>query len=100
MRKGAAPAVGEFVRLRARLSPPLEALRPGGYDFARDMFFQRIGASGYALGAIKVDKPPIAPGIWLGYLAFVDGMREAIDDRIRAVFIRRSRLDRIGADHR
>src|SRR5262249_36966916 len=42
VRKGTAPAVGTFVEFKARLSPPLEPLRPGGYDFARDMYFQRI----------------------------------------------------------
>jgi competence protein ComEC len=26
------------------LSPPLEPLRPGGYDFARDMYFQSIAS--------------------------------------------------------
>jgi competence protein ComEC len=26
------------------LSPPLEPLRPGGYDFARDMYFQRVAS--------------------------------------------------------
>jgi hypothetical protein len=38
VRKGTAPAVGSFVEFKARLSPPLEPLRPGGYDFARDMY--------------------------------------------------------------
>ena len=52
VRKGTAPAVGSFVALKAHLSPPLPPLRPGGYDFARDMYFMRIGASGYALGTI------------------------------------------------
>src|SRR4029077_16320764 len=37
VRKGTAPAVGSFVEFKARLSPPLEPLRPGGYDFAGDM---------------------------------------------------------------
>ena len=45
VRKGTAPPVGSFIEFKARLSPPLEPLRPGGYDFARDMYFQRIGAS-------------------------------------------------------
>jgi competence protein ComEC len=84
VRKGTAPAVGDFIALRARLSPPLEQLRPGGYDFARDMYFQRIGASGYALGRLKIEPPPVPVGYWLRYLALVDSMREAIDDRIRA----------------
>ena len=42
VRKGTAPAVGSFVEFKAGLSPPLEPLRPGGYDFARDMYFQSI----------------------------------------------------------
>jgi competence protein ComEC len=85
VRKGSAPAVGSFVEFKARLSPPMQPLRPGGYDFARDMYFQRIGASGYALGAIKAKAPPVARGFWLQYATVVDDVREAIDKRIRAV---------------
>jgi competence protein ComEC len=85
VRKGTAPAVGTFVEFKARLSPPLEPLRPGGYDFARDMYFNRIGASGFVLGRIRVAEMPHAPSLWLRYATVVDGMREAIDQRIRAV---------------
>jgi competence protein ComEC len=85
VRKGSAPAVGSFVEFKARLSPPLQPLRPGGYDFARDMYFQRIGASGYALGAIKVKSPSVEGGFWLRYATIVDDIREAIDKRIRSV---------------
>ncbi len=85
VRKGSAPAVGAFVELKAHLSPPLQPLRPGGYDFARDMYFQRIGASGYSLGAIKVKAPSAAPGFWLRYATVIDDLRETIDKRIRAV---------------
>ena len=85
VRKGSAPAVGSFVELKAHLSPPLQPLRPGGYDFARDMYFQRIGASGYALGAIKTMAPPVAGGFWLRYATMIDDVREAIDKRIRAI---------------
>jgi competence protein ComEC len=83
VRKGTAPAVGDYVALKAHLSPPLEPLRPGGYDFARDMYFQGIGASGYALGAIKITPPAAAPGWRLRFMAMVDGIRETIDDHIR-----------------
>jgi hypothetical protein len=38
VRKGTAPDVGSFVELKARLQPPLAPLRPGSYDFSRDMF--------------------------------------------------------------
>ena len=85
VRKGSAPAVGSFVELKAHLSPPLQPLRPGGYDFARDMYFQRIGASGYALGAIKVKPPQVERGFWLRYASIIDNLRDAIDKRIRAV---------------
>ena len=85
VRKGTAPPVGSFIEFRARLSPPLEPLRPGGYDFARDMYFQRIGASGFVLGPIRSVDAPHPPGLRLRYAVLVDGMREAIDKRIRAV---------------
>ncbi len=85
VKKGTAPPVGAFIEFKARLSPPLAPLRPGGYDFARDLYFQQIGASGFVTGAIKVAQPPTAPSFWLRYLAVIDGMREAIDKRIRAV---------------
>ncbi|MCK9919421.1 ComEC family competence protein [Microbacteriaceae bacterium K1510] len=85
VRKDTAPPVGAFVELKAHLSPPLAPLRPGGYDFARDMYFQRIGASGYALGAIRTAPAPAAQGFWLRYAAVVQGIRETIDDRIRAI---------------
>ena len=85
VRKGTAPAVGTFVEFKARLSPPLAPLRPGGYDFARDLYFQRIAASGFVLGHIRVVPAPAPPRLSLRYAAVIDGMREAIDKRIRAV---------------
>lgn len=85
VRKNTAPMVGSFVELKAHLSPPLAPLRPGGYDFARDMYFQQIGASGYALGKIKTLAPPVERSGWLRYAAVIDGIRESIDKRIRAV---------------
>ncbi|SEN31101.1 ComEC/Rec2 family competence protein [Bradyrhizobium sp. OK095] len=84
VRKGTAPEVGSFVQLKARLMPPLSPLRPGSYDFSRDMFFQGIGASGFAMGAINVAAPPETGGIRLRYAAMMQGLRDAIDARIRA----------------
>ena len=67
------------------MSPPLEPLRPGGYDFARDLYFQGIGATGFVLGAIKLAEAPSPPGLWLRYAAAIQGLRDGIDARIRAV---------------
>jgi competence protein ComEC len=85
VKKGTAPAVGAYVTFRARLSPPLEPLRPGGYDFARDLYFQGIGATGFVLGAISPAAATAPPGAWLKYAAAVQGLRDSIDARIRAV---------------
>lgn len=87
VKKGTAPDVGSFVELKARLMPPLAPLRPGSYDFSRDMFFQGIGASGFVMGAIKSVEPSESGGWRLRYAAFMQGLRDAIDARIR------SRLD-------
>ena len=45
---------GVTVRARARLLPPPEAARPGGYDFARDAWFRQTGASGSIIGGVAV----------------------------------------------
>ncbi|WP_424631701.1 ComEC/Rec2 family competence protein [Bradyrhizobium sp. SYSU BS000235] len=85
VKKGTAPAVGSFVELKARLLPPLSPLRPGAYDFGRDMYFQGIGASGFVMGAIKTVEPPRAGGAYLRYATAMQNMRDAIDGRIRTV---------------
>jgi competence protein ComEC len=85
VRKGAAPAVGSFVELKARLQPPLQPLRPGSYDFGRDLYFQGVGASGFVTGSIKAVDPPDVPGWRLRYAATMQGFRDAIDARIRTV---------------
>ena len=73
------------MEFKARLSPPLEPLRPGGYDFARNLYFQGIGASGFVLGRIRTAEPPVLPGLRLRAAAMVDAMRDALDRRIRSV---------------
>lgn len=83
VRKGTAPEVGSFVELKARLQPPPAALRPGSYDFGRDMYFQGIGASGFVTGSIKAAEPPAAGSLSLRYAAVMQGLRDAIDARIR-----------------
>jgi len=84
VKKGTAPVVGDFVALKARLQPPLAPLRPGGYDFARDLYFQGIGASGFVTGAIRRIDPPASPSWHLRYAAVMQGLRDGIDVRIRA----------------
>jgi competence protein ComEC len=84
VKKRTAPPVGTFIEVKARLNPPLRPLRPGGYDFSRDLYFQRIGATGFVTGAIKIAEPPVAPDGWLRYATTITRMRAVIDTRIRA----------------
>lgn len=84
VRKGTAPAVGSFVEVKASLRPPLSPLRPGSYDFARDLYFQGIGATGFVTGQVRSVPAPGDGGWWLRYAAMLQTMRDAIDARIRA----------------
>jgi competence protein ComEC len=43
VKRGLAPPAGSFVEVKAMLDPPLQPLAPGSYDFARDLYFQRVG---------------------------------------------------------
>jgi competence protein ComEC len=83
VKKGTAPAVGSFVELKAGLSAPLTPLRPGAYDFSRDLYFQHIGATGLVHGAIKVTAPPQDGGLWLKYAVVINTLRDSMDARIR-----------------
>ena len=80
------PAIrpGEAIALTARLLPPPPPSRPGGYDFARDAYFERLGAVGSVAGAIRPlpDPPPLPRD--LAVLAAIDTARNALTDRIAA----------------
>ena len=81
VRRGTAPPAGAFVEVKAQLNPPLQPLRPGSCDFARDPYFQRIGASGFVHGAVKIVAPPVAASARMRANAFIQGLRDAIDSR-------------------
>lgn len=84
VRKGTAPPVGSYVSFKARLNPPLGPLLPGGYDFARDLYFKQIAATGFVLGRIERSSPS-KPVAWeVSFAAWVADVRDAIDARIRA----------------
>jgi competence protein ComEC len=76
---------GDFIIARARLVPPPPASRPGGYDFAREAYFQRIGAVGSIMGAVELAPPPVEAPPSLRAAAAVDRARNALTARIVAV---------------
>ena len=73
---------GTYVRLKARLLPPARASLPGGYDFARDAWFARIGAVGNVLGRVDVVAPPHQPGVALAVAMAIDRGRNALARRV------------------
>ncbi|MGO9428357.1 ComEC/Rec2 family competence protein, partial [Rhodoblastus sp.] len=75
-------AAGDFVVVKARLLPPAHASLPGGYDFARDAYFARIGAVGSALSPPQAVTPPESPGWTLSFFAAVDRARNALALRV------------------
>ncbi len=77
---------GDFVAVTARLLPPPEPARPGGYDFAREAYFRGIGAVGSAAGTFKVMPPPSSPGWRLALAAKVDEARNILTKRIAQAF--------------
>jgi competence protein ComEC len=46
-------AVGDGVSVLASVGPPSGPLFPGGYDFAFPLYYQSVGATGFAFGSAK-----------------------------------------------
>ncbi|MGH6852587.1 MAG: ComEC/Rec2 family competence protein, partial [Methylocella sp.] len=76
---------GAYIRLKARLLPPARASLPGGYDFARDAWYARLGAVGNVLGRIEVAPSPVSPGLADSALMAIDRGRNALARRIDAI---------------
>ncbi|HWT12476.1 MAG TPA: ComEC/Rec2 family competence protein [Allosphingosinicella sp.] len=71
-------APGAAVRVRAWLMPPAPMAAPGGYDFARAAWFQRIGGTGRAL-----DVAVVAPASEVGWRARVANWRQRLAAYVR-----------------
>ncbi len=68
-------SVGDRIAVRARLVGPPTASIPGGYDFSRTAWFQRLGATGKAIGPVARASSG-TPG--------TPGLRERLSTHIRA----------------
>ncbi len=72
---------GDRITLRAGLSPPPPPAAPGGFDFARRLYFQKIGAVGFAVSPPVVDAAD--PGTETRYIAdAIEKARTALKRRI------------------
>lgn len=74
---------GSVISGLVRLQPPPGPIRPGGYDFSFESYFEGLGASGFFLGAPKfAAHPSIAPAA-SRFHAALNNIRNAIAQRIR-----------------
>lgn len=73
---------GDHISATARLLPPPGPARPGGYDFARDAFFQGIGAVGNIAGKVTLAPAPIPMPRRLALAVAIDQARNALTERI------------------
>jgi competence protein ComEC len=75
---------GQWLSLTARLDTPPGPSEPGANDLGRSLFFQSIGAVGFAYGEARLIVPARAPtpGQWIG--TAVEDMRLVMTRRIQA----------------
>jgi len=81
-----APQPGARIRVYARLHPPGGPVEPGGFDFARKAYFERLGGVGYAqspplpLGRAEAGGPLDRAWLWLAEarIRLADGLRARI----------------------
>ncbi len=54
--RGKQPAVspGQWLRVRAILTPPSPPAQPGGFDFQRHSYFRQLGAYGFSIGTAEI----------------------------------------------
>jgi competence protein ComEC len=72
---------GSAIRIRALLDPPPAPAAPGAYDFARDAWFQGIGAVGFTRAAPSViDLAP--PSLALRWQMAINGVRWSLAQRL------------------
>ncbi|WP_428925482.1 ComEC/Rec2 family competence protein [Marinibacterium sp. SX1] len=71
---------GQRVMTTGHLSPPQGPAEPGGFDFRRHVWFQRLGAVGYTRVPVLIAGPPDAEGLAMRIFA----LRMAVSAHIRA----------------
>lgn len=77
-------SVGAGIGGLVSLQTPPGPIMPGGYDFGRDLFYERIGASGFAYGPpdlVDIGPPPFG----LRLKVPIANLRSAVGDAVAAV---------------
>ena len=75
---------GSIVSGYARLMPPAGPVRPGGYDFSFESYFDGIGATGFFMGKPRLVALEGSTPLSTRLSVAIETARETIADRIRA----------------
>jgi competence protein ComEC len=84
MRGGIEAQPGDSVRLSATLSPPAKPAVPGGFDYARTAWFERVGAVGYSFSKPSVEARISSGTISDAWTRAIEALRQTIAARIHA----------------
>ncbi len=78
---------GDWIQGRVGLAPPGPPALPGGFDFQRHSYFQKIGAYGYSLGSVRIlakstDSMGLSLKLWIASLR--DHLTERVINGLKA----------------
>lgn len=76
---------GDWVRVRAILSPPQPPAAPGAFDFQRYAFFQGIGGVGFSIGTADIIKKRASGGGLAAISDQISRLRLWVGDRVRSI---------------
>ncbi len=76
------PHPGQVVMITGHLSPAAGPVEPGGFDFQRKAWFDRLGALGYTRVPALLLEPPTDDGLWLWIADLRARMTTAIKERM------------------
>ncbi|HEX2761786.1 MAG TPA: ComEC/Rec2 family competence protein, partial [Rhizomicrobium sp.] len=75
---------GDWLSLTARLDRPRPPAEPGAMDFGRRLYFQSIGATGFAYGRARTVPAARAPDLWEQLSFRIEALRLDMTQRIQA----------------
>ena len=81
---------GDAIHLKAKIGPPSPPSLPGDFDFARAAWFQKLGATGYALSKAEIETPAsvsqaaVSQPLSVRWAEFLEELRQKIGDRVVA----------------